>query len=548
MSNIADRLRESARNWPAQRAVVFPAGKDRLGRFTYSQFTFQQLDEETDRIASGLRRRGVARGHKIVLAVPPSLEFIALTFGVFRSGATLVLIDPGMGRRKIIDCLAELNPDGFIGIPRVHVARLVFRSRFPNARFNVCVGSSLFEKRSYQELIETAELPFEPDRTELTDMAAIIFTSGSTGPPKGVAYEHGMFQAQVDLLREFYGIKPGEIDLPGFPLFGLFNAAMGVTTVIPRMDPTRPADVEGAVIERIIRDQGVTQAFGSPAFWNTIGRYGASHRTKFPTLKRTLSAGGPVPNRVLEKVLNLLEGEESNIHTPYGATEALPVASISGREVLSKTALLTDQGAGTCVGVPFPRIDVRIIKPVEGAITSFAAAEPLPSGEIGEIVVRGPSVTREYFEKPEATRLAKIPDGETFWHRMGDMGYLDDEGRLWFCGRKAHVVTTSEGPLYSVPCESIFNTHERVYRSALVGLGAGGGQTPVIIIEPEPGEFPETPAQRDELTSQLLELGAQHETTRRIERVLYHRGLPVDPRHNVKIDRELLARWAVGRS
>jgi acyl-CoA synthetase (AMP-forming)/AMP-acid ligase II len=547
--NIADRLTTSAGLVPHQRAVVCSHGHDREGRGSYTQLTFSQLDEEVTRIARGLIALGVKPGMRLVLMVPPSLEFIALTFGIFRSGAICTLIDPGMGRSRIFDCLDEIDPSGFCGIAPVHVIRRIMFRRFRNAKINIGVGkgNGLLGCISYRELIRrgtssNAELP----ATQSTDSAAIIFTSGSTGPPKGVHYEHGMFDAQVDLIRERFGIEPGEVDLPGFPLFALFNLAMQVTTIVPDMNPTRPADVDPKKILTAIRDHGVTQAFGSPAMWNQIGRYCDEHQVRLPTLKRILSAGAPVPSHVLSRMTKALS-ESADLFTPYGATECLPVAAIGGREVLASTAAQTAAGAGTCVGRVFDEMSVRVIGVTFEPIASLSEAETLQVGEIGEIIVRGPVATREYYRRPDATALAKIPDGDGFWHRMGDVGYFDESGRLWFCGRKAHIVFTEHGPLYSIRCEAIFNQHKHVYRTALVGIGERGHQTPAVVVEPEAGRMPSNESARKQFESELLELGATSSLTAGIRNVLFREALPVDTRHNVKINREALAVWAADR-
>lgn len=544
--NIADRLRHSAAQVPYQRAVVFPASRDRSGRVAYTHLTFQQLDQEADSIARGLIELGVRPGQRLVLMVRPSLEFIALTFGVFRAGAVCTLIDPGMGRSGIFRCLDEVDPDGFLAIAPVHIVRRLMVGRFRNARCNIIVGSRFTRLGcvSYEQLVArgaSSQAPFP--QIGRTDPAAIIFTSGSTGPPKGVLYEHGMFDAQADLIGRHYGVQAGEVDLPGFPLFALFNIAMQVTTVIPDMDPTRPASVNPARHLEAIRNQGVTLAFGSPALWNRFGRHCEQFGIRVPTLKRVLSAGAPVPHHVLQRMLAALP-EGADVFTPYGATECLPVASIGGRELLHQTASLTAQGRGTCVGYVFDRMQVRIIETTFEPIPEIQGARVLPAGEIGEIIVQGPVATREYFRRPEATAMAKIRDGETFWHRMGDTGYLDDAGRLWFCGRKAHIVFPSGPPMHSVCCEAIFNNHPDIYRSALVGTGVKGQQTPVIVAEPEAGRFPDSPAAEQRLRQELLVLGRQNPLTGSINRILFHPALPVDTRHNVKINREQLAVWA----
>ncbi len=544
--NIADRLRQSAKRWPCLPAIVFPESRDRNGRVAYTHLSFAQLQRETDRLASGLQKMGVKPGHRLVLMVRPGIEFIALTFAVFKTGAVVVLIDPGMGRKRIFDCLDEIDPDGFIAIPIVHLIRQLRIGKYKNSRFNVSVGNRVqFGGLSYSQLLKSGDEIFNPPRSIATDQAAIIFTSGSTGPPKGVVYEHGMFNAQVDLLQKQYDIQPGESDLPGFPLFALFNLAMGVTTVIPDMDPTRPADVNPLRIIEAIENQGITQAFGSPALWNRVGRYCVEKKITLPYVKRILSAGAPVPVHVLENMKRACPDSSTQMFTPYGATEALPVCSISAEEALKETAALTAVGRGTCVGKPFEQVDVGIIKPVDGLIASSSQMERVDLGEIGEIVVRSPSVTREYFRRPEATQAAKIPDSDTFWHRMGDMGYFDKQGRVWFCGRKAHIVHSSSGPMYPVCCEAIFNQHSHIYRSALVGIGKNGEQQPVLIAEPESGHFPETEEQKSKLKEELLALGRDNELTASIETILFHRSLPVDRRHNVKINREELAIWAV---
>jgi acyl-CoA synthetase (AMP-forming)/AMP-acid ligase II len=482
----------------------------------------------------------------MVLMVRPSIEFIALVFAVFRTGAICVLIDPGMGRGSLLKCLDETDPDGFIAIPLVHLIRSLMPWRYRRARLNVSVGSrnlpwleSLDGLLQRGSMADSAALP----QTLATDPAAIIFTSGSTGPPKGVVFEHGMFNAQVDLIRSFYGIAPGETDLPGFPLFALFNLAMQVTTVIPEMDPARPAAVDPLRILEGLSTQRATQAYGSPAMWNRTGRHCEQFGIRIERLNRVLSAGAPVPLHVIRRITAMLR-PDADIHTPYGATECLPVASIGGREILAETAPQSASGRGTCVGRVFAGVEVRIIRATDAVIPNICQAEQLPPGEIGEIIVRSPAATREYFRRPEATAAGKISDGETFWHRMGDVGFLDEQQRLWFCGRRAHIVHTAAGPMYSVCCEAIFDQHPQIYRSALIGLGPVGDERPLIVVEPEGGQFPDTPAAANRLTAELLAIAAANPLTASIQRVLFHRSFPVDTRHNVKINREQLRIWA----
>ncbi len=543
--NVSSRLAATAARDPDGVAIAEPAGRDARGKRQYRQIRFGELEADSNLLADGLRAMGVAPGTRLVLLVRPSIDFISLVFALFKAGAVTVLIDPGMGRKNLLRCLAESQPEGFVAIPLVHAIRSVLRRRFPLARHFVTVGRRWFwGGTTLADLrARTLDPAFQPAATAADDPAAIIFTTGSTGPPKGTLYLHGNFDRQVVELRDFYGIQPGELDLPGFPLFGLFNCAMGVTTVIPDMDPTRPARVNPELIIEAVRDWNITQAFGSPALWNVVGRYCEDQQIQLPTLRRVLSAGAPVPPHVLQRMKRAIPAD-GDVHTPYGATEALPVASISATEVLGETAERTRHGAGTCVGRRFPGITWQVIRIDDGPLASLDQAVLLPHGEIGELIVQGPVVTGQYVTRCEANPLHKIRDGEAFWHRMGDLGYLDEQDRFWFCGRKSHRVRTDRGEMYTEPCEAVFNQHPQVYRSALVGVGPLGGQRPVIIVEPWPDRRPRSAAERKTLLHELRGLAQAYSHTQAIEDFLIHPSMPVDIRHNAKIFREQLAVWA----
>jgi len=544
--NVATRLTAIATRIPDAIAVAAPGGRNADGKRQYRLQTFAELDQDSDVLARGLCAIGVGRGMRLVLLVPPSIEFMTLVFALLKSGSTTVLIDPGMGKRNLITCLREVAPDGFVSVPVVQAFRRVLRRWFPKARHNVTVGWGFMSAVTLDTLRKRGRPEQALPQTHADDPAAIIFTTGSTGPPKGVLYLHETFDRQVTELQEFYGIQPGEIDLPGFPLFGLFNAAMGVTTVLPDMDPTRPAEVDPRLIVEAIEDWQVTQAFGSPAIWNRVGAYCEQQQMLLPSVQRVLSAGAPVPSHVLARMKAAIH-PDGDVHTPYGATEALPVASISASEVLAETSTLTRQGKGVCAGRPFPNIRWRIIATVDGPIEEICQTAELRPGQIGELIVSGPVVTREYVTRLEANRLAKIRDAKGFWHRMGDVGYLDEQNRFWFCGRMAHRVITAVGTMYTICCEAIFNNHRAIYRSALVGVGTPGAQTPVIVAEPWPEELPKSSADRERLVSELRELARGNELTASVQHVLIHPSLPVDIRHNAKIFREKLAVWAAKR-
>lgn len=543
-ANIASHLPAMARRQPHAPAVVFPAGRDRAGRVAHTHYTFRQLDNESDLLARGLMSAGIGPGVRTVLLVRPSLDFFALTFALFKAGAVPVLIDPGIGMKNFGNCVNEAEPGAFIGIPLAHVARIVLGWGRKSLQTLVTVGPkcwgglTLADVRARGVTAGNLALP----NTTAADPAAILFTSGSTGPPKGVVYTHGIFSDQVEKLRQLYGIQPGEIDLPTFPLFALFSPALGMTAIIPDMDFTRPADVDPAKIFEAVENFGVTNMFGSPALINRVGRYGETHGARLPSLRRVISAGAPVAANALARFTRMLAAD-TQVFTPYGATESLPVSSIGSAEILGETRHRTAQGGGVCVGKPVPGITLRIIRITDEPIAAWSDSLVLGGGEIGEIAVCGDNVTREYFRRPDHTARAKIPDpaGGGFFHRMGDVGYLDASGRVWFCGRKAHRVVTPRGTLFTIPCEGIFNTHPAVFRSALVGVVRGGEMQPVLCVELEPAARGEA---HEKIRAELLARGGAHELTREIRTILFHPAFPVDIRHNAKIFREKLAVWA----
>lgn len=539
-ANIAEFLPEMAERRPDATAILCPWGR-RGGRLSY-----RQLEDRSNHLARGLEELGIGHGVRTVLMVPPGLDLFALAFALFKAGAVPVLVDPGIGLEHLGRCLGNAEPAAFIGVARAHAARTLLGWARHTVRATVTVGRRWWWGGHTLGEVEARGAAVPERRMAPTggdDVAAVVFTSGSTGPPKGVVYRHRNFNAQVAAIREAYGIEPGEVNLPTFPLFALFDPALGMTTVVPEMDPTRPARVDPRKIIAPIIEHGVTIMFGSPALLDTVGRWGVANGVTLETVRHVISAGAPVSPKIIERFQSLLPAD-ALIHTPYGATESLPVATTSSREILAETRHATDRGAGTCVGLPVPSIEAAVITISDEPIGAWSDELRVRPGEVGEIVVKGPQVTREYFNEPRHTALAKIPDGTAVRHRMGDLGYLDGQGRLWFCGRLSQRVQTAEGTLFTVPCEAVFNTHPGVFRSALVGVGAPGEQLPVLCVELEKNVHRRArPAVRDE----LLSLGAGFGHTRSIRTVLFHPGFPVDIRHNAKIGRGALAAWAAKR-
>ena len=572
--NIAERLTQTARLLPDSIAIAEPlfTGKkhpkrDQSGKREYRTVTFSDLENDSSKIAAALQAAGVKKGMKLVLMVRQGIDFISLVFALYKTGAILVLIDPGMGIKRMLACLRELNPDGFVGIPQVHLARILYKRWFPNAKHNVIVGKSFFLRGiSLDHIRKGSQLSLKDPQTTLSDPAAIIFTSGSTGVAKGVLYTHQMFKTQVEEISKRLNIPPGGVDLVGFPFFGLFNAGMGTTAIIPDMDTTRPGAVNPELFLEAANDWNVTQSFGSPALWNRVVSYCLQNGKKIKTLKRAVIAGAPVSFKLLQDFRKILP-DDAEIITPYGATESLPLAAIESREILSETFQQTQLGKGICVGkfFDFP-LQHRIIPVTDSPISSLSAVESYPAGVIGELLVSGPQCSPTYVTRTDANKYALVSDENgTQWRRVGDVGYFDESDRFWFCGRKSHRIETPSGVLFTIPCEAISNNSPKVFRSALVGVPLPPGYTPattpnerqlsfrnswkkpIMIVEPKDDWRPHNSQEADLLKQEVLELLKKSPLTSMIQTVLICESFPVDIRHNAKINRELLAKWAQGQ-
>ena len=553
--NIASALVSQAGRQGGNVAIHYPVGK-RNGRVVYDSISYSALNELSDSYAHGLIEYGIGRGTRTALMLTPGLEFFAMFFALFKAGAVPVLIDPGIGMKPLKTCLAEACPEAFIGVTRAQLARKLL-GWAPGVKL-VTSGPKLgwggLSTRQLRKLGQNNAGTVLAD-TRADEMAAILFTSGSTGIPKGVVYRHRHFIAQVEMLRSAFDIREGEVDLPTFPPFALFDPAMGMTTVVPVMDPTRPAKADPRLLVQTIDRFDVTNIFGSPALLNVLGRYTEAENIRLPSVRRVISAGAAMPVATVRRLQKALSAS-AEIFTPYGATECLPVASVSGTELNSEIERRTEAGEGTCIGRPVAPNRVKIIPVTDTALESFEDSVELPVGITGEIVVHGPTSTDTYWQREmvragasaetglrhEKTQLAKITDPEgRIWHRMGDAGYFDTAGYLWYCGRKSQRVTPAGQVMYADQIEAIFNTHPEVARTALVGMGPAGSQTPVLWVELL---HKVNRQRRDRIRTDLLQIGHNNTATEPIRQILFHKSFPVDIRHNAKIGREKLARWA----
>ena len=536
--NIAQRLRDNRGRWPDRVALHVPDGDG------YAARTFAQLDDESDAYARGLARIGVGAGTRTILMVKPGAELFTILFALFKLGAVPVVVDPGMGVRRMLHCYDAVGAEAFIGIPVAHAVRVVCRRTFRALRVWVTVGTKRgWSGPTLDELARSgasdAAGPFPIAATAPDDLLMINFTTGSTGPAKGVEYTHRIADGMMRSIEQHFGHGPDQVTLAPLPLFALFDLLIGATAVLPPMDPTRPATVDAARMIDAIRRFGVTSMFASPAFLHRVGSHAAERGATVPTVKTVVSGGAPVSAPVVERFRKAL-ADDARVHVTYGATEALPIASIESRQMTAAVADARD-GRGTCVGAPVGSLEVRIVRISDAAIPRWSDDLTLGVGEVGEIAIRGTIVSPRYHGSPEANARAKIEDTDGTWHRTGDLGALDEQGRIWFASRKSQRLITPRGPLFTVQCEEIFNGHPDVYRTALVGVGEPGAQQPVVCVELH---RPASSAEQARIAAELRTIADARPMTRAVTAFLFHPSFPVDIRHNAKIGREQLALWA----
>lgn len=578
LDGLAGWLERNARAFPEKPAVVHPDGRGSGG---YSTLTYGELQDTVEELSRGFLHAGITRGTRTVLMAPPGPELFALCFALFRVGAVPVVVDPGMGIRRMLHCYRAVGAEAFIGPPLAHLVRVLGRRTFAGVRVPVTLGRRRLGRGHTLAALRTVPATDRPADTAAPtggdDLLMIGFTTGSTGPAKGVEYTHRMALSIARRIEAVHGRTRDDVSLVTLPFYGVLDLVYGSTLVLAPLAPARVAQADPALLVAALEQFRVTTMFASPALLRNLAGHltgAARGRHPLPELRCVVSGGAPVPDAVVAALRSVLD-EKARIHVTYGATEVLPISSIEAAEILGDddldtahpdggtatgdaaatgagTAAGAAAGEGTCVGRPVPGTRVAIAPVTDGPLTRFDPAAGLPAGRVGEILVQGDSVSPRYHRAPASDAAHKAieerPGGAEplVWHRTGDLGHLDAEGRLWFCGRAAQRVRTGHRDLHTVRCEGVFNAHPLVRRSALVGIGPAGAQRPVVCVETETGP---DGAELDEAawTRLVAELGTMAEAqaaTTGLREFLRHPGFPVDIRHNAKIGREELARWA----
>lgn len=487
--------------------------------------SFADLHDRVMGLASGLGQLGVRPGDRVALLVPPSIELFTAVYGCWRAGAITVIADRGLGLRGLGRAVRGAHVDWVIGPPQALAAARAMRWA-PRAR-TIAVGGRavLGADATLDELVASvAPLPPEP---RADDMAAVLYTSGATGPAKGVRYRHGQLAAQRDALAAVYGITTHDRLVAAFAPFALYGPALGITSTIPDVDVTKPGTLTADALGAACASIDATIVFAAPAALANVLRTSSVPDPRLADVRLVLSAGAPVPIATLRSTAERCPS--ARLHTPYGMTECLPVADVSLEQIEA-----AGSGAGVCVGAAVPGAEVMVV-PL--GFDRGDTVRPLAEGQMGEVLVRAPWVSDGYDQlwRTEHDARPVDDDGHT-WHRTGDVGHLDADGLLWIEGRSVHVVHAVAGPITPVPVEVEIERLDGIERVAAVGVGPVGCQQLVVVVE--------HPAGQDGLADEALSTRVRVAATPPVAAVLTVASLPVDIRHNTKIDRSAVAAWA----
>lgn len=506
------------------------------------RISFAELEQSIGDLAAGLSEVGVLPGHRVAVLVPPGIDLTVAVYACWRIGAVIVVADAGLGLPPMGRALRGAGPDWVIGIPQALAA--VALLRVPGRRIVAGEPAGMFRRLLKPEFSLSRLTAFGRRRRDseplppppLDAESAVLFTSGATGPPKGVVYNLEQLRAQVAGLRSMCAITADDRLVAAFAPFALYGPALGVAAAVPDMDVTAPGTLTARALAEAVEAVGATVVFASPAALRnvvaTAGELSDAGRTALAGVRLLLSFGAPVPVSLLRDVSQVMTAAE--LHTPYGMTEALPVADISLMQIEA-----AGPGNGVCVGRPLPGVSVAV-SPLDPAGVAEGQVTTEPD-VTGEVLVKGPHVKDRYDRLWVTERTSSRTPG---WHRTGDVGHLDDAGRLWVEGRLVHVVTTAAGPVTPVGVEQRVEELAAVRAAAVVGVGpAGTQQVVVVVVHGERQSGSKAPRKRV-LADAELAAAVRGVAGLPVAAVLTLAALPVDIRHASKVDRARVARWA----
>lgn len=496
--NVSELFFQTARQMPDALAI---AGEQK-------SLVFSELEQKVRSTAARFHTKGLRPGDRVLVFVPMSVELYCTVLALFQIGATAVFLDEWVSLSRLRLCCQLADCRGFVApwkfrllgffIPEIRKIPLHFGVQPP-------------ENEPLAEIF-----PAKSD-----DPALLTFTTGSTGTPKVARRTHGFLRQQFDALIEEMQPRAGDVVMTNLPIVLLVNFGTGATSVIARFNSKKPqAFVPSRVLSSIKRlNVNVLICSPYPALRLAEAALGQSETS----LQKIFTGGGPVfPTEAAQLAEAFPQAE---IRVVYGSTEAEPIASVAARDLAAQHDLA--QLGGLCVGEPFHRISLKIIEIREGDLTSEDLEKlELPTGEIGEIVVAGEHVLREYWNNETAFRRNKIVDAEgRVWHRTGDAGFVGEAGQLYLTGRCNQMIRRAERWISPFLVEDLLRQMPGVAAGTV--LESGGRLT--VFVEPAAGASPSE-----------LEKTLRARLPFPVDNVSFMSKIPRDPRHFSKIDYERL--------
>jgi acyl-CoA synthetase (AMP-forming)/AMP-acid ligase II/pimeloyl-ACP methyl ester carboxylesterase len=532
--------------WPI--SSLLGTDKDRL---KYNMLSYSELKARTIQYQRGLISLGMSPGKKIIMLLSPCHDFLAFTYAILACGGVPVFIDSGIGTQKLCECIQKSQAQGVILSSKAQILYLLKRKK-------IFSGMTIVVNASPVPIGFGANLDFflnfsaaetQIFKADPNAMAMVAFTSGATGCPKGAIFTNENLAAQLQIFQRHFKLAPEERDLPLLPIFSLYSCALGSAPVFYPISPGKPLDLDPEQVCKAINDLGIRTSFGSPTLWAKIAEFIEVQPTQLSSLRKIFIAGTSVPSKLISILNKVIPGAE--IFTPYGATEALPTTLSPARDLPQIPSLASNGMSGIAIGKILPEVELKIIQIVEGPIFEDSQIQELDFLAIGEIIVSGDNISKSYLLNDAANANNKIilSSGQ-IWHRIGDTGYQDSEGNLYYCGRVAHITKsllsdTTQEVLFSEPVELVFNNHIKIRRTALIYLS--DQRKSALAVEPEPKYFPRSLEEYNSFVCDLRELATSTNFTRNIKDFFFFKSFPVDARHNAKIFRDQLGTLAVTR-
>jgi len=542
-ANVSRYIVELAQVSAYKQAITCLSGRDTNGKMAYSHLTFRQLNQRSNDLARGLQQAGVIRGTRAALQMLPGIEWFSITYALLKIGAVPIILQPALGMRKMAQCVKAVEPEILITEPKYQAIQMFQVSNYQSVHLQISTEKKWFSKGiSITDLQRNEPTTFQPAEMRSSDTGMIFFsTSCESESPKPTVFTHGMLNAMVEQIKSVMSVSVDSTLITTFPFFMILAPAIGMQQIIPESHSLKANKLNPRILVETIWDYGVTHLLMSSTRLMMLTEFLKDESIFLPSIQRITSWGEPYPAFELQRLHSFIT-EKTQIFPLYGMTEAPVVSTLGSHKIVAETQIKTERGFGLCQGKEIDGLKMRVIEVNDRPIDNWSDDLLVDKGGIGELVICGESVSRQYYNDTKNDALQKIPDGKFMWHRTGDIGWLDTHGNFWFCGRKQDRVTISEDEtLYTIPCEAVFMQHERVYRCIIVGVGPIPYQTPVLIIELAPGD---SGKYISTLTHELLDLAQSYPHTGNIKNILFRKCFPVHSLYHQKINRKQLTIWA----